>query len=255
MAQTCFLCKKKLGYIDDRFGELEISYSNIPIPERFGEEDVICYKCLQIKKIEREKGVEGEEREQIKKMGFDFVGKTIETIWFKEMEKRQVFLENEKIIAAIKGTIESGIRPLSGDRSTFSNIGLLGAVATNARDGLIGLTNKRIIFYMPKILDRYEFESYDLDQISSIQFSKGLHWGRIQITAFNDHKTIKWVDNEEGKTITTMIQKAVHDLKFAKTGKPQKESGDDDVLKILKLRLAKGEITKEEFEDLKSTLK
>lgn len=191
----------------------------------------------------------------MKKDDFDFVGKTVKEIWFKEMEEREVFLENEKIIAAIKGTIESGRIPLSGDRSTHTGIGLGGAVATQVRNGLIGLTNKRVVFYMPKILNRYEFESYDLDQISSIQFTKGLMNGRIQITAFNDYKTIKWVDNEEGKTITTMIQKAVHDLKFNKSEKNQeKESDEDDVLSTLKLRYAKGEINKKQYEKLKKEL-
>lgn len=190
----------------------------------------------------------------MKKDDFDFIGETIKENWFKEMEERNVFLQNERLIAAIRGTIESGRMPLSGDRSTYAGIGLGGSVATQVRDGLIGLTNKRVIFYMPKMLNRYEFESFDLDQISSIHFTKGLMNGRIQITAFNDYKTIKWVKNNEGKTVTTMIQKAVHDLKFKKHEKPQKESDGDDVLKTLKLRYAKGEITKKQFEKLKKEL-
>ncbi len=192
----------------------------------------------------------------MKNSDFKFVGKSVKEIWFKEMEERNIFLKDEKLIAAIKGTIESGIIPLRGDRSTFSGISLGQAAATHVRTGLIGLTNKRVIFYMPKILNRYEFESYTLDQISSVQFTKGLVQGRIQITAFNDYKTIKWVNNDEGKTITTMIQDAMHSLKFKKDEPEQKskKSDGDDFLKVLKLRYAKGEITKKEFEKMKKVL-
>jgi hypothetical protein len=108
------------------------------------------------------------------------------------------------------------------------------------------------------MFNRYEFESYDLDQISSIQFTKGFFQGRIQITSFNDYKTIKWVDNNEGKNMTTMVQKAVHDLKQKKSenGESDKKqkSNEDDILNILKLRYSKGEITKKEYDELKKEL-
>lgn len=188
---------------------------------------------------------------------FNFIGKTIPKKWFREMEERKIFLAGEKIIAAIKGHIESGRIPLRGDRSTYSGISLTNAAITHVRNGLIGLTNQRVIFYMPKILGRYEFEYYDIDQISSIQFTKGLFSGRIQVTAFNDCKIIKHVKNDEAKTITEMIQKAVQKVKnrkhvvhLPKTKKPD----EDDVLKILKLRYAKGEITKKQFEKMKKDL-
>jgi len=45
--QTCFLCKKKFGWIDDKFGKTALSNSNIPIPEGFGMEDMLCYKCFK----------------------------------------------------------------------------------------------------------------------------------------------------------------------------------------------------------------
>jgi len=180
------------------------------------------------------------------------IGKGIKQKWFKEMEERNVFLDDEELIAVIGGAIESGIFPLSGDRSTFGSINLTGSTA-NVRDGLIGLTNKRVIFYMPKVLNRYEFESYDLDQISSIQFTKGMIQGRIQITAFNDHKIIKWVDNKDGKIITEMIQEAVHTIKY-KDNKKLESNSLENPLDILKIRFAKGEISKEEFEDMKSAL-
>lgn len=182
------------------------------------------------------------------KKSFEFIGKTVKENWFSEMSERNIFLKDEKIRAAIRGNIESPTIPFGGDRSTYGDMKL-----SHIRDGLIGLTNKRVIFYMPKILNRYEFESYILDQISSVQFTKGLIQGRMQITAFNDYKIIKHIDNEEGKKMTEMLQNTIHDLKFKKTD-AKNDSSDDDILKTLKLRYARGEINRSQFEKLKKDL-
>ncbi len=177
-----------------------------------------------------------------------FIGKDIKKNWFKEMEEREIFLLDEKLIALIGGIIESRSIPLTGDDPSITK-----ALGTNVREGLIGLTNKRVIFYMPKMLNRYEFESYTLEQISSIQFTKGMINGRIQVTAFNDSKVIKWVDNDGGKIITDMIQKATNIIKF-KDQNTNHTSQKDDPISILKIRYAKGEITREEFEQMKKEL-
>lgn len=172
------------------------------------------------------------------------------------MEERKVFLDGEKLLAGIKGMIESPIMPLGGDRSTYSGIGFSKSVATHVRDGLMGLTNRRVIFYMPKILNRYEFESYTIDQISSVQFTKGLHRGRIQVTAFNDYKIIKWISNEDGKRITEMIHNAVETIKGRALNKDTREvSKEENPLAVLKMRYARGEITKKKFDEMKKVLK
>ena len=56
--QTCFLCKKKLGWIDDKFGKKVLSDSNIPIPEGFEMEDVLCYKCFKSEEARLNKPVQ-----------------------------------------------------------------------------------------------------------------------------------------------------------------------------------------------------
>lgn len=120
----------------------------------------------------------------------------------------------------------------------------------------MGLTNRRVIFYMPKILNRYEFESYTIDQISSVQFTKGLHRGRIQVTAFNDYKIIKWISNEDGKRITEMIHNAVETIKGRALNKDTREvSKEENPLAVLKMRYARGEITKKKFDEMKKVLK
>ena len=46
MTKSCFLCSKKLGFMDDTFGKYSLSKWEQSIPKGFGDEDVICYDCL-----------------------------------------------------------------------------------------------------------------------------------------------------------------------------------------------------------------
>lgn len=65
-----------------------------------------------------------------------------------------------------------------------------------------------------------------------------------------------WTDFKDPKGIVEMIKSAKKQfvLLDKKTSESNTSLLDDDPFKILKLRLAKGEITKEEYEDLKSIL-
>ena len=66
------------------------------------------------------------------------------------------------------------------------------------------------------------------------------------VTVFNDEKVIKWVNNKDDAIIVKIIEEQLKRIKESKNYK-----SEEDPLKILKLRLAKGEITKEEYEELK----
>ena len=66
------------------------------------------------------------------------------------------------------------------------------------------------------------------------------------VTVFNDEKVIKWVNNKDDAIIVKIIEEKLKRIKESKNYK-----SEEDPLKILKLRLAKGEITKEEYEELK----
>lgn len=48
--QNCFLCKKKLGLIEDKFNRKDLTSLSIPIPEDFGLKDKMCSKCFHSKK-------------------------------------------------------------------------------------------------------------------------------------------------------------------------------------------------------------
>jgi len=104
---------------------------------------------------------------------------------------------------------------------------------------------------MPKILGRYEFEYVPIDQISSIHFNKGLISGRIHITVVNDEKVIKRVNNYAGLKMVELIEKQIDQIKSANKSN---SSGNADPLQALKMRLVNGEITIEQYEELRRIL-
>ncbi len=55
MTKSCFLCGKKFGFWSDIFGKYTISQEELSIPKGFGDEDVICFDCLQAAKVNLEK--------------------------------------------------------------------------------------------------------------------------------------------------------------------------------------------------------
>jgi|LWDU01.1.fsa_nt_gi hypothetical protein len=76
------------------------------------------------------------------------------------------------------------------------------------------------------------------------------------IFMLNGKKLWTWENFEDPKGIVEMIKsaKAQFESQDEKIPEPQVSSSDDDPLKILKIRLAKGEITLEEFNEIKENL-
>ena len=184
----------------------------------------------------------------------EYTGPSIKREKLDKMMERGVLLEGETLKAAIWGKIESSRGLLFGQRSKEEDIDAMKKLMTlDRRSGLVGLTNRRVIFYMPKIMDRYEFEAYDIDQVDSVTFTKGLIHGRIDITIVNSNRVIKKIDNEEGRTMVDYIQNSIQDTK-KKQQTPTTVAEQQSPLETLKMRFVNGEITKEEFEDMKKVL-
>ncbi|MCD6088357.1 PH domain-containing protein [Candidatus Bathyarchaeota archaeon] len=194
-------------------------------------------------KVKKPKEIKEKIKLEHKKSKF-FIGKNVKEKWIREIQER-VISPDEELIAVIKGAIESEWAPLTPEVDKSKK----GFVMP--RSGVLGCTTHKIFFYMPKILGRWEVETAPLDQISSIQFTKGLIEGRIHLTVFNDEKVIKWIDNEDGAIMTKIIEKECIKMKEMKKVTRLKE---EDPVKILKIRFAKGEISKEEYEEMKKIL-
>jgi len=132
-------------------------------------------------------------------------------------------------------------------------------------------TNKKIIIRNPTMLGlRESVEEIPYDQITSVKLEKGLFSSTVilrspglsEMTRLSKSSgLIAWGRGEEGQIdaipkdkaekLVRIIKEKMEDVK---KGKNVSRSSGDDPLIILKRRFAKGEITKEEYEEMKSVL-
>lgn len=185
-----------------------------------------------------------------------YIGPSVDKRKLNEMISRGVLGKGETLKAAIWGSVESSRDPLGGARSKNSSISLgVKAAGLDKRSGLMGLTNRRVIFYMPKMMNRYEFEAFAIKQIDSVQFTKGMRKGRIDVTILNGNRVIKGIDNEEGRTIVDIVQEAVENV-AAQGSAPTviTQQAQQSPIDALKMKFVNGEITKEEYEEKKAIL-
>ena len=121
-------------------------------------------------------------------------------------------------------------------------------------------TNKRLIIRDPNTLGlRADIDSIPYSQINNIKLEKGAFTSEIRIKSGqfeNDEQGyIPAIPKKKASTIMGIINQYVREAQHFHDGfTTTSETKDDDPLTILKKRLAKGEITKEEYNDLKSTL-
>ena len=132
-------------------------------------------------------------------------------------------------------------------------------------------TNKKIIIRNPTMLGlRESVEEISYDQITSVKLEKGLFSATVilrspglsEMTRLSKSSgLIAWGRGEEGQIdaipkdkaekLVRIIKEKMEDVK---KGKNTSRSSGDDPLIILKRRFAKGEISKEEYEEMKSVL-
>jgi hypothetical protein len=121
-------------------------------------------------------------------------------------------------------------------------------------------TNKRLILRDPNTLGlRADIDSIPYSQINNIKLEKGAFTSEIRIKSGqfeNDEQGyIPAIPKKKASAIMGIINQYVREAQhFHGVPITSEEKKDDDPLMILKKRLAKGEITKEEYEDLKKTL-
>lgn len=121
-------------------------------------------------------------------------------------------------------------------------------------------TNKRILIKDPNTLGlRADIDSIPYSQINNVKLKKGAFTSEITIESgqFKDDNQgfIPAIPKEKAAKIIGIIneyvRQAQHHPVFVEN---EKKDNSDDPMTILKKRFAKGEITKEEFEDMKKTL-
>ena len=124
---------------------------------------------------------------------------------------------------------------------------------------IIFATNKRLIIRDPTTLGlRAGIESIPYSQINKVHLEKGAFTSELvmevgQYETGDDKQKIPAIPKKKAAEILSIINEFVRSAQDFTTHVPPSVQ-DDDPLMILKKRLAKGEIIKEEYDDLKSAL-
>ena len=124
------------------------------------------------------------------------------------------------------------------------------------------ITNQRIIRYSPSSLGLHqEIEDYRYEDMANLKIDKGIMFARIIVKRrFMSEDLI--LDNlPEGQVdyIFRLIQENLRRMGNATispvtTNQQTPLTSSEDPLQVLKLRFARGEITKEQFEEMKKVL-
>ncbi len=110
-------------------------------------------------------------------------------------------------------------------------------------------TTKKIIIRNPSALGlRQNIEIYNYEQIVDVKLEKGMFSSTIAINVPGSifDGIIEALPKDEAEKLLKIIYERIKQKKTS--------TSDDDPLIILKKRFAKGEITKEEYEEMKSVL-
>ena len=140
--------------------------------------------------------------------------------------------EDEKVIMVIRQTKN----PLKPGNSLFT-------------PDTIFATTKKIIIRNPSALGlRQNVEIYPYEKIIDVKLEKGMLSSAIDINVPGSiyDGYIDAIPKDDAEDLLKIIYERMKEKKTS--------SSDDDPLIILKKRFAKGEITKEEYEDMKSVL-
>ena len=116
--------------------------------------------------------------------------------------------------------------------------------------GIIFATTKKIIIRNPSAFGlRHNIESYSYEQIVDVKLEKGMFSSAIAINVPGSiyDGYIEAIPKDEAEDLLKIIFERIKEKKTS-------SSDDDDPLIMLKKRFAKGEITKEEYENMKSVL-
>ncbi len=126
----------------------------------------------------------------------------------------------------------------------------------------IVITDQRIIRYSPSAMGlRKEIEDYRYEDIANLRIDKGILFATITVKRRFMSEDLILDDLPRGQAdyISRAIQENLRRVNAAATSsvtanKQRPPAAPEDPLQVLKLRFARGEITKEQFEDMKRAL-
>ena len=124
------------------------------------------------------------------------------------------------------------------------------------------ITNQRIIRYSPSTLGLHkEIEDYRYEDIANLKIEKGILFATITLRRRFLSQDLVLDNLPAGKVdyVFRLIQENLKRISNASvspvtTGQQTPPGPPEDPLQVLKLRFARGEITREEFEEMKRVL-
>jgi len=125
---------------------------------------------------------------------------------------------------------------------------------------IIFATNRRIIKRDPSSLGlRSHVDSIPYSQINKVHLEKGMFTSEIkmdigQYAADDNNQIISAIPKKKAEAIVSTINEFLRGAQDTSNQNPTVAKTDDDPLVLLKKRLAKGEISAEEYVDLKKIL-
>lgn len=150
-----------------------------------------------------------------------------------EQAKKEILENKEELVGIFDGMIER------------SN----GGRGFTLHDYLI-VTNKRLIMWGRGLISK-NVETFDYSKVINVQAHQGLILGQIELNVFGAKELFKNMQKSDVPIAAEMIKKRMDGAKETKIGK---DTETEDPLKILKMRYAKGDITKEEYTQMKKEL-
>jgi len=125
---------------------------------------------------------------------------------------------------------------------------------------IIFATNRRLIIKDPSMLGlRAGVDSISYSQINKVHLKKGALTSELkfdigQYASDDNMEVIPAIPKKKATEIMSIINAYIRDAQDNIPNTVQPPQKDDDPLKILKVRFAKGEISKEEYDEMKSAL-
>ena len=123
----------------------------------------------------------------------------------------------------------------------------------SVRNGIFVATEKRIVFYAKKLFG-YDFESFPLKNISSIEKSKGFMGHSITFFASGNKAKMKWINDGNIDEFTKYVNCKIGYSEFESKTIVQTENNIPELIKKLAELKDQGILTEEEFHLKKNEL-